>query len=178
MAKDEQFGFKRLSLDNWLTIDPAWRGVVMSNSVGRPDLSWVHDLVQTNLSPEVPIEVRNLFDVARGALIYSLVFYPLLALGIEQMYRVADVATVVRCTAASADDKATKRYVDRIDWLGKNDIIAGEDIQRWHALRMLRNDTSHPKDQMIMAPGIVLSMISDIIELVDLLFADNTPATT
>ena len=104
----------------------------------------------------------------------SLIFYPFLALGIEQMYRVADTATMARCKLAGADYKETKRYVDRINWLAQQNIIQKEDLERWHALRQLRNDTSHPRDQMIMPPGIVLSLISDILELIDLLIAPPT----
>ena len=174
MSDENEFGFKRLTLDNWLTIDPAWQGFVMSTSIGRPDLSWVHDLLQTNLSGQVPIKVRRLYEVARGVLVYSLIFYPFLALGIEQMYRVADTATMARCKLAGADYRETKRYVDRINWLAQQNIIQKEDLERWHALRQLRNDTSHPRDQMIMPPGIVLSLISDILELIDLLFAPPT----
>jgi hypothetical protein len=174
MGDEEEFGFKRLTLDNWLTIDPAWQGFVMSTSIGRPDLSWVHDLLQTNLSGQEPIEVRKLYEVARGVLVYSLVFYPFLALGIEQIYRVAEAAIMTRCNLAGADYKATKRYVDRINWLGEQGIIQKDDLGRWHALRQLRNDTSHPRDQMIIPPGIVLSVISDIVDLTDLLFAPRT----
>lgn len=32
-----EYGYKRLSPENWRTVDPAWSGVVMSDS--RPDPS-------------------------------------------------------------------------------------------------------------------------------------------
>jgi hypothetical protein len=74
----EVFGFKRLSLDNWLTVDPTWAGIAMSSSLPNPSEAWVFDLVQSELSPAVPVNIRRLFQIARGTLVYSLMFYPLL----------------------------------------------------------------------------------------------------
>jgi len=61
----EIFGFKRLTIDNWLSVDPAWGGVVMSSS--RPDSSeaWVFDIVPSDLDPGVPVNIRRLFEIAR-----------------------------------------------------------------------------------------------------------------
>jgi hypothetical protein len=40
-----EFGYKRLTLENWLTVDPAWSGVAMSCSRSDPSEAWVHDLL-------------------------------------------------------------------------------------------------------------------------------------
>jgi hypothetical protein len=73
----ETFGFKRLTSDNWLKVDPAWAGVVMSASRSDPSEAWVHDLVQSELAVSVPLNIRKLFEIVRDTLVYSLMFYPL-----------------------------------------------------------------------------------------------------
>ena len=70
-SQSNKFGFKRLSLENWLRVDPVWDAFGMSES----SEAWVHDLLKANLDPVVPLPIRQLFETARGTLVYSL--YPL-----------------------------------------------------------------------------------------------------
>lgn len=60
------FGFKRLSMENWLHMDPAWVGVVTSYSRSDPSEAWVNDVSQATLRPEVPLSIRKLFEAARA----------------------------------------------------------------------------------------------------------------
>jgi hypothetical protein len=46
----------------------------------------------------VPEPIRELFDVARGAMIYGWFFYPLFRLGEDQLHRVVEAAVVARYT--------------------------------------------------------------------------------
>ena len=93
----ETFGFKRLTSDNWLKVDPAWARVVMSASRSDPSEAWVQDLVQSELAVSVPLNIRNLFEIARETLVYSLMFYPLVTLGTEQTFRVFETAVTEKC---------------------------------------------------------------------------------
>jgi hypothetical protein len=120
-----EFGYKRLTLENWLTVDPSWSGVSMSSSRLDPSEAWVYDLIQTALDPVVPIPIRKLFEIARGTLVYSLMFYPLLTLGTEQMLRVFDAAVSAKCKAMNAPSKV-QRFADKIKWLGERAIISPE----------------------------------------------------
>jgi hypothetical protein len=61
----EVFGLKRLTVDNWLSVDPAWGGVVMSPSRPDPSEAWVFDIVRSDLDPKVPLNIRKLFEIAR-----------------------------------------------------------------------------------------------------------------
>jgi len=169
-----EFGYKRLTLENWLTVDPAWSGVVMSCS--RPDSSeaWVHDLIQTGLGPAVPLPIRKLFEIARGTLVYSLMFYPLLTLGTEQMFRVFDAAISAKCKEMKAPSKV-QHFADKIKWLGERAVISPEQQSRWNAIRHLRNEASHPSDQSILPPGEALNVLDIAAELINPLFAALAP---
>lgn len=170
-----EFGYKRLTLENWLTVDPAWYGVVMSSSQPNPSEAWVHDLIQTELDPAVPLPIRKLFEIARGTLVYSLMFYPLLTVGTEQMFRVFDAAVSAKCKEMKAPAKV-KHFFDKIEWLGKHAVIPSEQLLRWNAIRHLRNEASHPTDQNILPPAEALTILDLAVELIDPLFAAPAPA--
>ena len=174
-APSNEFGYKRLTLENWLTVDPAWSGVVMSSSRPDPSEAWVYDLIQTELDPTVPLSIRKLFEIARGTLLYSLMFYPLLTLGTEQMFRVFDAAVSAKCKAMNAPSKV-QRFADKIKWLGEHAIIPPEDQSRWNAIRHLRNEASHPIDQSILPPAEALTILNIAVELINPLFV--APAST
>jgi len=169
-TQPEVFGFKRLALDNWLAIDPTWAGVVVSSSRPDPSEAWVFDLVQSELNLAVPLNVRRLFEIARGTLVYSLMFYPLLTLGTEQMFRVFETALSTKCIELKAPGKI-KTFAEKIDWLTKSGAIAAEDVGRWTAIRRLRNEASHPKDQSIFPPSDALHVVDAAIELINPLFS-------
>jgi hypothetical protein len=164
-----EFGYKRLTLENWLTVDPAWSGVVMSSSRPDPSEAWVYDLVQTELDPAVPLSIRKLFEIARGTLVYSLMFYPLFTLGTEQMFRVFDAAISAKCKAMK-DPSKTKSFADKIEWLAEHAVISSEQKPRWTAIRHLRNEASHPTDQNILPPGEALTILDIATELINPLF--------
>jgi hypothetical protein len=172
-----EVGYKCLSLENWLTVDPAWAGVVMSSSLSDPSQAWVHDLLQTKLDPAVPVSIRRLFETARGTLVYSLMFYPLLTLGIEQMLRVFEASVSERCNSMTAPGKI-KRFADKIEWLVERTVIPPEQQSRWNAIRHLRNEASHPKDQSILPPGEALTILDIAIELINPLFAGPNPKSS
>ena len=164
-----EYGYKRLALENWLMVDPAWSGVVMSGSRPDPSEAWVYDLVQTELAPAVPLSICKLFEMARGTLVYSLTFYPLLALGTEQMFRVFDAAVSAKCKAMPAPSKL-KHFADKIKWLGERAVISPEQQIHWNAIRHLRNLASHPTDQSILPHGEALNVLDIAVELITSLF--------
>jgi hypothetical protein len=49
---------------------------------------WAERFLSVGLSENVPESVRELFNVARGTIIYGSLFYPLFALGLAQAVRV------------------------------------------------------------------------------------------
>ena len=164
-----EFGFKRLTVANWLAVDPAWRGVLMSSSLPNPSDAWVNYITRIELDPTVPLTIRRLFEMARGSLAYSLMYYPLLTLGAEQIFRVLETAASAKCEALSAPPKV-KTFEKKIDWLLTHGALTIEQQARWHAIRHLRNEASHPQDQSIILPGMALSALEVAVELINLLF--------
>lgn len=166
----EELGFKRLDNDNWLTADPIWRAFAMPPDGSTHEDAWINDIMQFSLAAGVPIEIRKLFEIARGALVYGLLFYPLLTLGTEQLMRVHEAATFLKCRALSAPSGETSKFDHQIKWLVKQGAISREGQRRWDAVRLLRNHASHPKDQTILDPNMALSMLEGTVELINGLF--------
>lgn len=91
--------FKKLTRENWSTLDPTASHNVWIDDEGNtrpvtPD-DWAEEILQVQLSNKVPSELRNLFEVAQGVLCYGAFFYPLYTLGDEQIYRVLDAAVTL-----------------------------------------------------------------------------------
>ena len=143
----------------------------MWDAFGKSEPSeWVHDLLKVNLDPVVPLAIRKLFETARGTLVYSLTFYPLLTIGTEQLFRVLEAAATNKCMAMNAPAKI-KTFGDKLKWLLENDTITKDQYKRWGATRKLRNSVSHLHDQNIFDPTIALNELDFATELINKLFA-------
>ena len=100
-------------MENWLTVDPVW------DAFGKSEPSeWVHDLLKVNLDPVVPLAIRKLFETARGTLVYGRMFYPLLTIGTEQVFRVLEAAATNKCMAMNAPAEIKKFYHKSVYTLG------------------------------------------------------------
>src|SRR5438105_2916552 len=93
-----KYGFKEINKDNWLQPDPVLAGIVrLSPANGwlptaKTADDWLDEVLHPQLEGNVPDEVASLFEVARGALTYGYLFYPLFTLGAEQVSRVVEAA--------------------------------------------------------------------------------------
>lgn len=73
-------GFKMLSPENWL--EPEWfmgtfKTIKESTISDISQDDWFKRFFKAQLDPNVPLEIRKLFEVARGAATYGYFFYPL-----------------------------------------------------------------------------------------------------
>lgn len=177
----EELRFKRLTVDNFLQPDSTLSLFVRSSMKdgSRRSLSveeWAQEILAVELSDRVPLEVRRLFAVARGALVYGYFFYPLYTLGAEQLFRVAETAVRQKCHSLglSAGKNKNPGFFDWLKLLVEHGVIQPEAERRWDALRMLRNLTSHPKDQTIFSPGIAIGELRSIAADIDNLFAEES----
>jgi hypothetical protein len=169
VSEENAFGFKRVSSANWLTIDPAWEGVLISLSGSDSSTGWVEDLSRMELDAMIPLSIRKVFEVARGTLIYGLMFYPLLTLGAEQLFRVLEAAASLQCHTLNAPSQV-RTFARKIDWLTSQKLISLEERTRWHAMRKLRNLGSHPTEQAIFSIGMTLTVLDSTAELINMLF--------
>jgi hypothetical protein len=129
---------------------------------------WATQFLNPHLDERVPEEVRSLFEVARGALAYGYFFYPLFTLAAEQLYRVAEAAVSAKCTLLGAPKRFS--FQEKIQFLLDRNVIAGENFPQWNAVRLLRNKSSHPKEQTILTPGMVATMLEQIAKRINELF--------
>jgi hypothetical protein len=167
-----KFGFKKITPSNWLDPDKVLRGFVKMSSTRAQPLT-ADDYLRHILSPEliesVPKDVRALFEVARGAMIYGYFFYPLFTLAAEQLFRVSEAAVSHKCKALGAP-KSKRKFIEKIEWLINNGIIPSSELIRWDAIRNLRNAASHPERQSILAPGNAIGLLEGISRQINSLF--------
>lgn len=173
----QNLGFKKLTSDNWLECDSGMsyfvrvRDGVATKITGE---QWVEAFLAPTLHPSVPLEVRKLFEVARGAFCYGYFFYPLFALGIEQLYRVLETAARFRCSELGASASTRHTFKWMINWLHLKGEIPNHHLLRWEAGRHLRNHSSHPEKQSIYFPTDAGNNVRFTAELIDELFREKS----
>jgi hypothetical protein len=164
---DDRLGFRRISAEDWLQPDiPAY-------FPGTKHQQWIELFTARILSSHVPAEIVRMNEVARGAIIYGWFFYPLLALGVEQAFRVLETAVKLRCEMAG---KKPKTFHDGIKALVQIGAIPAQDEGRWHAVRSLRNSSSHPSRQSIWDPGMAADTFTTYMDCIDQVFLSGSPA--
>lgn len=105
-------------------------------------------MLRPALGPNVPADITNLFDVARGAMLYGSFFYPLFTLGLEQVFRAAESAVTAKCRAIGIP-RSEKTFEKRLGALHTRGVLSTQEHSRWTALRCLRNIASHPERQAL-----------------------------
>ena len=164
-------GFRRLTPENWLQDDPIIE--MFGWSAFAED--WIAEIMKPELSDAVPHELHKLFEVARAAMCYGFKFYPLYTLATEQLLRVAEAAVTERCAQLNAP-AGVSTFNTRIDFLGTKLSPAIFDGARWHSLRRLRNEASHPERQNILPPGMAIPAVEGLALLMNQLFAPDSQA--
>ena len=95
----------RLTPARWLQPDPTLAVFVKLSHVDGTVLAmtpddWSEVWRHSSIDAPVPRDIVRMFEQARACLAYGFFYYPLYALGIEQLLRVADAALGVKCEAA------------------------------------------------------------------------------
>ncbi len=174
-------GVKRLDVSNWL--QPDWAALAFAQMEGSevrpvPPEVWLREFLRPRLGDDVPAEVRDIFEVARGAFAYGYFFYPLYTLATDQLWRVGEAAIRHRCQQLGLAEASSRLNLRaRIDLLVRDGAISQQAAVAWNALRELRNAGSHPTDLVLLsgppdAVDFLHRMAADINEL----FAPKTAA--
>ena len=121
------------------------------------------------LKASVPTEICELFEVARSAFVYGLMFYPLVTIGAEQICRVSEAAVLLKCKFLNAP-KRENSFALKVKWLIEAKVIKNDDEYLWEYLRQFRNEGSHPKFQTIQTPEICLNTMETAAGLFNDLF--------
>jgi len=169
-----RFGFKEINLNNWLEPDDALRGFVRVTLDGQShtitSMEYLQSILEPKLNSSVPPEAQGLFEVARGIMAYGYFFYPLYTVAVEQLFRVIEAALACKCKTMRAP-KSRSTFKERIEWLVEEGVISREESIHWHATRHMRNATSHPESQMILAPGNAIGIMERVSNDINSLFS-------
>lgn len=165
--------FKRLTGENWLlrdeTVDHFVRMLPNGETLPISENEWAQMILSVELSLDVPLDVRHLFEVAQGVLCYGCFYYPLYTIGIEQSYRVLDAALAQKCEFLGLSQESD-RFVGRIECLHKHGYMSDQRRNQWHAGRQLRNYSSHARRQSLMMPSQAIDALQTAADLIEALF--------
>lgn len=159
---------KKLTITNWHEPEEISKLFVDMSGRSMTGDDWASHILKPVLSGSVPDDVKELFEVARGAMLYGYFFYPLYALANEQLTRVAEAAITHKCQELGAPKKL--RFEEKINWLAAQSVLSEEEKDYWHTVRKMRNEASHPKFQTKLPPGVVLGLLIIFVERINLLF--------
>jgi hypothetical protein len=173
-SQDTHFGFKKITKANWQQVDEVTKLWCGMTAAAKTDEGWIKFFSYPALDSNVPEGIAKLLEVARGAMIYGWYFKPLLTLGDDQCWRILEAGVRVRCQQANIPIKNGKgkdtKFDANIKALIQNGIISPTDAKRWEAVRNLRNEASHPKQQLGLDPGRAQSNLSSVVNCLNDLF--------
>lgn len=170
---EQPHGFKVITPKNWQSEDESPQYFIRDPNV------WIALYLGPKLGAQVPKDIAALFEVARGSMVYGWYFYPLLTVGTEQCYRIAEAAVRFRCkqlgeplvSVIKKSHERQRSFHDLCQALVQRGVIAESDIEFWMAARKLRNWASHPQDQSILMPGQAVGVLQRTADKVNELFA-------
>lgn len=170
------YGFKKLTQSNWC--EPS----VPQFFPGRTEENWIKDVMEPALIDAVPEEVRRMFEVARGSILYGWFFYPLLTLAPEQIYRVQEAAIRERCKSAGIPtetppkkngDVMPRNFGHLLGELRVRGLLPEDESDAWENVRKIRNHVSHPQTQSINVPSAAIMTVQVAARRINQLFSDN-----
>ena len=165
--------FKTLTAKNWLLRDTTADCFVHVHPNGETSPisndGWARLVLEIELRPAVPRDVRDLFAVAQGVLCYGCFFYPLYTLGNEQVFRVLEAALTHKYRQLRLP-RSSGSFVDKIDGLFRSGHLDEQQLSQWHAARKLRNASSHPDRQTLIFPTTAIGGLQTAADLIDDLF--------
>lgn len=172
---------KELTLENWLNVDPVIASgvfvrfsLVDGSSSHTTPADWTERLLALQLDPTVPAEVWELYAVARGAMLYGSLFYPLFTLGLEQVARVAEAAATAKATQLAIPLTSKRKHKDFrtvLDGLLAQGVLTEEEHNQWTMIRRFRNIGAHPRQVTILPPGAAISLLGSLTETINRLFS-------
>ena len=163
-------GIKLLDCENWLKPDPDSLAI---SSIKLDEITltgtsddWLKNILRPQLSDNVPFEIRRLFEVARGTMVYGYFFYPIYTLVYEQLYRVFEAAITFKCRSLGIPSKI-RWFEKKLVWLKDKGITTYKDENSWQKVRRFRNRGSHPNDYAFFHALEVLDFLNYITPVIN-----------
>lgn len=114
--------------------------------------SRVGRFTSVELHDGVPEQLWRMFEVAKGAMVYGILFYPLYTLGTEQIYRTFEYLVKLQYENLRGE-KAQADLKSKVQWLIDNGHFPQPAPDAWMAMYHLRNIAAHPNMQTIETPA-------------------------
>jgi hypothetical protein len=164
---------KAINHDNWLLADTA-------KGQGADSRKWRDALLSIRHDAALAPEIVGMFEAARGALLYGYFFQPMLAMGVEQCYRVLERGARLRCAQAGMAVSLTDRqgkshphsFGHNLRALAQLGLIAEADLTLWQQARELRDWVVAPEHQSSLTLDHGVTALSRAAELLGRLFRD------
>lgn len=155
-------GVKEITLENW----------------NQPDLVYdieeyniyLKEILNLKLDSYVPVNIRELFEAARGAMVYGYYYYPLYTLADDQMYRVGERAVKEKIKLVQVDEPVKMSFYNSIKYLHANGFLDERSFSKWNSLRSLRNFSSHPERFVLMPPAAIIEYAKGLASEINKLF--------
>lgn len=175
----ENFGFKKLTSDNWLKADPVMNHMVLFSKLPAefdPRLAsdWVKRILDIKIDERVPENIRGMYAVAKGMAVYGILFYPLFTMASQQLYRIVETAIIQRGKDLGMPDTLRKMNA-RLDWLQNHKYITDRGRAMLRLMCDIRNHVSHPQNQELHWPASAIGDLERIAGDVEGIFALRTP---
>jgi hypothetical protein len=163
---------KTINHDNWLLADNHGKSRVTDAS------EWRKAFLSLRIDPTMPPDVVRMFEKARGSMLYSYFFHPLMAMGIEQCYRALESGARARCAQAGlpvdcVDNQGKPHplsYSHNLRALAKAGLINDESLKLWQQARELRDWVMAPANQAALTLDHGVIALSRAAELLGRLF--------
>src|SRR4029077_3722295 len=179
----EGLGIKLPDELDWLETASVWQNFARAVPgtlffVQYDHLAWLREVRKFQITDAAPREIRSLFEVARSAIIYGYLCYPLLTLGTEQLHRVLEAAVRLKAKELGWVPKAVRDrhrndlpdYGNGLEFLKEAGVVLSEDDGWWSSARRLRNYASHPAMQTSHPPSKALSTLESTADRINELF--------
>ncbi len=163
---------KSINHDNWLRADTSSQERSVDARI------WREAFLSIRLEPEVGPDIARMFEAARGGMLYGYFFRPLLAMGVEQCYRVLEYGARVRCLAADlpvtcADNQGRQHplsFGHNLRALARLGLISPEDLNLWLQAREMRDWVVAPEHQTALTQEHGATALARAAELLGRLF--------
>lgn len=169
--------FKELTVENWLEPDETLRAFgrwsLITGQIHRITADeFASTFLAIELGQMVPKDVVALFQVARGTLLYGYFFYPLYAIGQDQLWRVCEAAISEKFSQLDGP-RGRKAFALKIDWMHEAGFLSDEQKVWWTATKDLRNSASHPACQTLITPLELPGDLRRTAHAIDCLFDES-----
>lgn len=157
-------GFKELTNDNWLEPD-----ATMSEAFELEPEMWMESVLEIQLNEKIPETVRNQYRMCQFSMVYGSLFYPILSLASEHLYRILENALDLKCKDMGlATEKWT--FDAKVDKLVEENVLDEQNGFLWHNVKNIRFFVSHAGGGEVSAPNEALISLNRVKECLEGLY--------